>query len=124
MFEVGQTVYCAANGKGKVVQIEKWGYPIKVLFDTRDELNYTFDGKLHSNLDRSLFFSKPVVEGAIEPAYEPKFKPGERVFVTMGDDVYGAIQVLKDFKDHVMTTNGSTYPKDSYDFYRIGEKVE
>ena len=63
-FKVGDTVWCVAYGKGKVVHVNETGaYPVKVQFVDLNSDYYTYEGKLRKKGSRTLFFNEPTVEG-------------------------------------------------------------
>lgn len=77
-FKVGQTVYCVLFGEGVVEEIVDGAtFPVYVNFGGQNtSRSYTEDGKYQTNYNRTLFFTKPEVQGATEPVFEPQLKGG------------------------------------------------
>lgn len=70
-FQVGDTVWCVAYGKGKVTTIDDDVYCIGVESSGSGVIYYTKDGRLSTGGNRSLFFSEPKVEAAVTRPFVP-----------------------------------------------------
>lgn len=80
-FQVGDVVWCAMYGKGKVTQISRAdSYPIRVDYVGGDYNYYSYDGKFQVNGQRTLFFSEPKIEAAVIRPFVPTLV-GKKVVV-------------------------------------------
>ena len=130
-FRVGQTVYDAAYGKGKVVEVKSSGsFPIGVEFESsRDGVGYfTADGKVLPESQRTLFFSPPTVSGATKPVFVPTFKQGDVLFAYGKDEAIlgemGRIVVSTEDENTVWDEYDIGWLKSHWEFYKLGEKIE
>ena len=127
-FRVGQTVYDAAYGKGKVVEVKSSGsFPIGVEFESsRDGVGYfTADGKVLPESQRTLFFSPPTVSGATKPVFVPTFKQGDVLFAYgKQDGDMGRIIVSIEDENAVWDEYSIGWLKSNWEFYKLGEKIE
>lgn len=132
MWEVGQTVWCILRGKGKVVEVYKDG--VLCTFErSHGNISYNLDGKLGFQLNRSLFFSEPKVEGATEPPFVPLLKRGDKVITihkehpghSSGGKVATFGTVHQEFEKNVVLSNNGlvSFNKEHYLIYKIGEQV-
>lgn len=95
-FKVGDTVWCLVYGEGMVTTVytsEYSKYPIKVEFGQRTE-NYTLDGRLLINGNRTLFFSEPKIEASVTSPFVSKLV-GKKVAVNTkyGLCVIGVVEI-------------------------------
>ncbi len=79
-FRVGDVVWDTAYGKGKVIFLDDTEQPVKVVYDSGDHNWYTQDGKISPEMNRTLFFSEPKIEGAVTRPFVPTLV-GKRVVV-------------------------------------------
>lgn len=105
-FRVGDVVWCAVHGKGKVTGVDNYYVIVDMLGSTQ---YYTKDGKLYTTSLRTLFFSEPKIEAAVTRPFVPTLV-GKRVVVKeyfcypqiltvcwededkFGDDLYSCIK--------------------------------
>lgn len=75
-FKIGDKVYCAIFGEGNVIAIgtDNVYYPVCVEFFNHEarRTEYTYDGRLYTYANRTLFFSEPKVEGSIKRPFVSK----------------------------------------------------
>lgn len=110
IFEVGQTVWCTACGKGKVTAIKSGsGYVVQVMFNTSRIQFYTVEGKMFSEGLRTLFFSEPKVEGALVPPFVPTLE-GKVVKTTDKDGRVSYIKVLQETEYTVFAHTNNALP--------------
>lgn len=129
-FRVGQTVYDAAYGKGKVVEVKTSGaFPIGVEFESsRDGVGYfTADGKVLPESQRTLFFSPPTVSGATKP-FVRTFKQGDVLFAYGKQEPVsgemGRVVVSMEDENTVWDEYDIGWLKSDWEFYKLGEKIE
>lgn len=128
MFEVGQIVWDVRMGSGVVTGIKSAGpWPIcaRMNHDGTEQC-YTLDGKYHpSDLNRSLYFSEPVVSGATTPPFTRKTRVLETVVLRSkspsGPTV--AITVANEDENYIWDTNLMKWTKSGYTIHRIGEEI-
>lgn len=130
-FRVDQTVYDAAYGKGKVVDVKSSGpFPIGVKFESsREGVGYfTADGKVLPESQRTLFFSPPTVSGATKPLFVPTFKQGDVLFAYGKQEhlrgEMGRIVVSMEDENTVWDEDDIGWLKPHWEFYKLGEKIE
>ena len=72
-FEVGDEVWCAVYGEGKVISVFTSGaFPVKVIFKNTNFKTYTQEGRYYFDTNRTLFFSKPeIIPGATTRPFKP-----------------------------------------------------
>lgn len=135
-FKVGQTVYCAMFGEGKVVEIHTPEstddiFTVGVKFKNMNSARwYTNEGKYYEEVNRTLFFTKPEVQGATEPVFEPQLKEGDKI-VTLYNGIC-SIQTVKEETEksvYVYPTEedpeeGSYFPKNDVQFFKLGEEIK
>lgn len=113
-FQVGDTVYCAAEGRGRVTEIRAGSiYPVRVARDgCTGDYGYTPDGKYFNSLQRTLFFAPIETNATHTTRPRVAFAPNDVVFNRLS----GAIAVVS--HDHGGTyvtcfvgggSSGSTY---------------
>lgn len=137
LFKVGQVVWDLRNGRGVVADTEATGaYPIKVKFDLADKEGnqikdfFTKDGRYaETQTVRSLYFSEPKIEGALEPLFESVLKAGEPVILTSDINsqmIAGWVEAETPTTVTVTTERsaGEIFEKNRWLVYRVGEKVE
>lgn len=127
-FKVGQTVWDVVYGKGEVVNILHTGlkYPVAVKFVDGKRF-FTEDGKLDEYYARTLFFSEPKIIAETKPLFEPTLKKGDKIIVVSKQypwSVKHVIAVERETEDGVVNDANSWLSKESWDFYRLGEKIE
>ena len=127
-FKVGQTVWDVLYGEGKIIEINVGDeYPVVVSFVKAQEvMSYRYNGKMHNDYARTLFFSKPKIIADEKPKFTPVLEYGD-VLIAVGNDgdVKGLVEmdvVHSEDETHIECSEFS-YMKESWDFYRIGEKV-
>ena len=89
-------------------------------------MSYRQNGKMHNDYARTLFFSEPKIIADEKPKFTPVLEYGE-VLIAVGKDgdVKGLVEmgvVHSEDETHIECSEFS-YMKESWDFYRIGEKV-
>lgn len=94
-FKVGDKVYCAIFGEGEVFAIwTEYRYnPIRIKFPSGAQ-DYTHDGRLSTDANRTLFFSEPKVEGSVKRPFVSKLV-GKRVVINTEYDlcVIGVVEI-------------------------------
>ena len=131
LFKEGQVVWDLHNGRGVVEEITRdERYPVKVRFDLKDmdgdEItdHYTADGRYaHTQTVRSLYFSEPKIEAATEPLFEPTLEKGDVVVAVDKAGCSKILYVSEEFERQVKNTQGTFFYKESFDFYRLGDKI-
>ena len=64
VFKKGDKVYCVLYGWGRVLGVDDVGtYPVTVLFDCDEQIDYTVDGKLYDDSFPTLSFTKYTLKG-------------------------------------------------------------
>lgn len=132
MFEVGQTVWCVRRGKGTITCVDRPGeYPVRVEFGMGTATLYTENGKFHrSDINLSLFFSEPKIEGATEPPWQPKLKKGDQVVLKYKAETTNSvlktsmvIAVEDETKDTITDSEGITWYKNLYSVLEVGKVI-
>lgn len=137
LFKIGQVVWDLRNGRGVVTATEVMGtYPIEVKFDLVDKEGnqvrdlFTKDGRYaETHTVRSLYFSEPKIEGALEPLFESVLKVGEPVILTSDINsqmIAGWVEAETPTTITVTTSQNpyEMFEKDKWKVYRVGERVE
>lgn len=135
MWKVGQEVWDVCLGKGVIVDYVPNGRELPVtarFFVDKGETytrEYTEDGRWKKSWNRTLFFSKPKVEGATEPPFEPTLKKGDKVCIHRTGQ-FGALSAciahvhLETETCVIIQHNGLvSYRKDQYTAYKLGEPL-
>ena len=127
-FKVGQTVWDVLYGEGKIIEINVGDeYPVVVSFEKAQEvMSYRYNGKMHNDYARTLFFSEPKIIADEKPKFTPVLEYCD-VLIAVGNDgdVKGLVEMVvvhSEDETHIECSEFS-YMKESWDFYRIGEKV-
>lgn len=118
---VGQEVWDVRKGKGVVKCVNyDLEYPVRVELGREDMRTYTIDGKYeYSDLQRSLYFSEPVISAELHPKFIPTLI-GKRI-VTAG----GVFLSVKDEdRDAIYSLCNKRLLKHLHAFYEIGEQVK
>lgn len=144
MFKLEDVVWDAIFGKGRVVSVNGQhshallGYPVVVCLDARSELGfnqflvYNSQGFTKGGINRSLYFSEPVITGDCAPPWNRSFVDGELyiarskkfpetayALIVTGESettVFGYVPPSK--------ANTMNFGKESWNFYKPGEEVE
>lgn len=128
MFEVGQTVWDVRKGSGVVTETKNAGpWPIRVRINHNGATHgYTLDGKYQtSDLNRSLYFSEPIVSGATTPPFTRKTKDGDTVVLRSKTEngVAVVIVVSSEDKYSICDRNTVRWTKSGYTIHKIGEEI-
>ena len=128
-WEVGQTVWDTVHGKGEVDRVgASIHYPVGVVFDNGDTVDYTLCGEVHEQAKRSLFFSEPVITAELYPPkkpFTPKLKFDDKLMVINSHgkvECYGYVE--QEFEDSVAMRTGEVYEKVYYNFFKLGEEIK
>ena len=113
-FKVGDKVYCAMFGEGRVIAIGTGyeSYPIHVEFSSDTE-DYTYDGRLYTYANRTLFFSEPKIEASVTRPFVSKLV-GKRVVINTQYDLC-ITGVVKIESSEYLTIDGCRYAKEELD---------
>ena len=113
-FKVGDKVYCAVFGEGKVDAIGAGyeSYPLHVKFPS-DTQDYTHDGRLSTYANRTLFFSEPKVEGSVKRPFVYTLV-GKRVVINTTEDLC-IIGVVNSGTSTTLVIDGRHYFKGGID---------
>lgn len=124
LFKEGQVVWDVVYGKGFVSSVEEDDFfPVKVEFDAGGFESYTLQGSFYERGTRTLYFSEPKIEAATEPVFEPTLKKGDVVVAVDKDGCSEILYVSEELERQVKNTQGTFFYKESFDFYRLGEKI-
>jgi hypothetical protein len=98
VFKKGDKVYCVLYGWGRVLGVDDVGtYPVTVLFDCDEEIDYTVDGKLYDDSFPILSFTEYTLQGFSQERQIELPEVGEDVLVF---DEEEHSWVLKQFKQY------------------------
>ena len=130
-WEVGQTVWDTVHGKGEVDRVgDSLHYPVGVVFDNGDTVDYTLCGEVHEQAKRSLFFSEPVITAELFPPkkpFIPTLKKGQMV-VIKGKNCFenGCLRYVHlEQEDRIYTEEDSYFLKeDIAAIYCVGEELK
>ena len=127
-WQVGQVVWDTVHGKGEVARVdESFYYPVGVVFDNGDTVDYTFCGKIHEQAKRSLFFSEPVVTAELFPPkkpFKPILKKGDAVVAKRKDGQDAVMLCVVEESEDVVSNSQATYNKSKWVFYKLGEEIK
>lgn len=88
VFKKGDKVYCVLYGWGRVLGVDDVGtYPVTVLFDCDEQIDYTVDGKLYDDSFSTLSFTKYTLKGFSQHRQTELPEVGDWCLVT--DDLDG-----------------------------------
>lgn len=144
MFKLDDVVWDVIFGKGRVVSVSGShshaldGYPIVVSLDAKTStgfsqfLIYDEDGFTKGGINRSLYFSEPVITGDCSPPWNRAFVDGELYIArakNFSETAYALI-VTGESQQTVFgyvppsKANTMNFGKESWNFYKPGEEVE
>lgn len=126
-FAVGDIVYCAVFGKGKVIKISTGKYPVLVRFDNWVEGYYTENGKTELEGNRTLFFSPAsIVPGDTEKPFKSELV-GREVLITFKGQFILNGKVLTEDENYICLENNNqklVYQKSSIKSIKlVGQEV-
>lgn len=125
-FKVGDTVWCAARGKGVVeFLLEDTQYPIGVKFDNGKKDFYTTEGKLYIDGSRCLFFSEPKVDALTTRPFTPTLKGKTCVLIpkSAAFDIE-VVDIREETEDKIwVDANRFFYKRVIHQLYEVGAKV-
>lgn len=123
-FQVGDTVWCILNGRGKVISIDNHGdYSIEVGFGNYNVETYTQDGKFYTfNVNRSLYFSEPKIEGETTRPFQPKLIGKSVVVKSALGNWIG--KVIQEDSIIIQLENSQCFVKSKIEIFELGPEIK
>ena len=124
-WEVGQEVWCTSYGRGKIVKVDS---EVAVLMENGEYKYYNLEGKVYKAINRTLFFSEPIVTAELFPPkklFVPTLKEGDWILVegTRGGQIFRR-EVREETEHSVICKGAGDFEKIGYTFTKLGEEIK
>ena len=124
-WEVGQEVWCTSYGRGKIVKVDS---EVAVLMENGEYKYYNLEGKVYKAINRTLFFSEPIVTAELFPPkklFVPTLKKGDVIIVKLRGGTVQMLVLEEETEAQIKGDLGQVWDKTSdAKFYKLGEEIK